>query len=50
VQCPDEFLPKADLMARWFWSGLGSLRRVAIPFEPVGDGQYDVSKHEGLRE
>jgi hypothetical protein len=46
VRYADEFLPKADLSARWFWVGAGRLRRVAILFEQQMDGQYSVSKYE----
>jgi hypothetical protein len=50
IQYSQEFLPKADLMARWFWFGSGSLRRVAVLFEPTVDGGFHVSKHEMLRD
>lgn len=32
------FLPKADLISRWFWLGKSNLRRVAILFEDQPEG------------
>ncbi len=50
VEYTKKFLPKADLIARWFWTGGGPLRRVAILFEQQPGGQYSVSKHEMITE
>lgn len=50
VEYSKEFVPKADLIARWLWTGGGPLRRVAILFERELDRQYSVSKFEMVTE
>lgn len=50
VEYTKEFLPKADLIARWFWLGKSNLRRVAVLFEKQRDGGLSVSRHQMLAE
>jgi hypothetical protein len=41
------FLPKADLIARWFWLGKSNLRRVAVLFEKQTQG-FSCSRYQML--
>ena len=45
IEYTKEFLPKADTIVRWFWTGTGELRRVAIFFEQQPENQYSVSRY-----
>jgi hypothetical protein len=49
VEYPREFLPKADLIARWLWAGGGQLRRVVVLFEAQGPVTISVSRYEMMK-
>jgi len=52
VEHSQEFLPKADLISRWFWLGRSSLRRVAVLFETHPNGfscsRFQMAQGSGL--
>lgn len=48
IEYERELLPKADLIARWFWLGKSNLRRVAILFEKQPGGELSVSRYQML--
>lgn len=48
VEYSGQLSDKADMIARWFWTVPGKLRRVALLFEKHPAGKYSVSKYELL--
>jgi hypothetical protein len=51
IEHPTAFLPKAGLIADWFWLGGKSiLTKVAVLFERQRDGMFSVSQHTMVRE
>lgn len=50
IEYTKEFLPKADLIARWLWLGKSNLRRVAVLIEKQQDGGFSVSRHQMMVE
>ncbi|MBD2169538.1 hypothetical protein H6G04_34850 [Calothrix membranacea FACHB-236] len=50
IEYDREFLPKADLIARWLWLGRSNLRRVAVLFEKQQGKELSVSRYQMLSE
>jgi hypothetical protein len=50
IEYAKEFIPKADIIARWLWLGKSNLRRVTVLFEKRQDGGFSVSRQQMIVE